>query len=78
VPPSPRKRGEERCGAGNGREIAQGEPPPLFSKPFMEVIALAINKGHMTARRAADLLDLSLDDLAALCATFAIEAPFDL
>jgi Zn-dependent peptidase ImmA (M78 family) len=62
----------------NGSEIAQGEPPPLFSKPFMEVIALAINKGHMSARRTADLLDLSLDDFAALCATYAIEAPFDL
>jgi XRE family transcriptional regulator, fatty acid utilization regulator len=62
----------------NGREIAKDEPPPLFSKPFMEVIALAINEGQMSTRRAADLLDLSLDDLAALCATYAIEAPFDL
>jgi Zn-dependent peptidase ImmA (M78 family)/DNA-binding XRE family transcriptional regulator len=62
----------------NGREIAQDEPPPLFSKPFMEVIALAIKEGQMSARRAADLLDLSLDDLAALCGTHAIEAPFDL
>jgi Zn-dependent peptidase ImmA (M78 family)/transcriptional regulator with XRE-family HTH domain len=62
----------------NGREIAKDEPPPLFSKSFMEVIALAIKEGQMSTRRAADLLDLSLDDLAALCATYAIEAPFDL
>jgi XRE family transcriptional regulator, fatty acid utilization regulator len=44
----------------------------------MEVVALAINEGQMSARRAADLLDMSLDDLAALCATHVVEAPFDL
>jgi Zn-dependent peptidase ImmA (M78 family)/transcriptional regulator with XRE-family HTH domain len=54
------------------------ELPPLFSKPFMEVIALAINDGQMSARRAADILDMSLDDLAALCTTHGVEVPFDL
>jgi XRE family transcriptional regulator, fatty acid utilization regulator len=54
------------------------ELPPLFSKPFMEVIALAINDGQMSARRAADILDMSLDDLAALCVTHGVEVPFDL
>ena len=62
----------------NGREGPESEPPPLFSKPFMEVIALAIDEGRLSARRAADLLDLPLDDLARLFATHAIEAPFDL
>jgi Zn-dependent peptidase ImmA (M78 family)/transcriptional regulator with XRE-family HTH domain len=60
------------------RKKAEGEPPPLFSKPFMEVVALAIGEGQLSARRAADVLDLSLDDLAALFATYAIEPPFDL
>jgi Zn-dependent peptidase ImmA (M78 family)/transcriptional regulator with XRE-family HTH domain len=63
----------------NGRKAgAEEPPPPLFSKPFMEVVALAINEGQMSVRRAADLLDMSLDDLAALCATHGVEAPFDL
>jgi XRE family transcriptional regulator, fatty acid utilization regulator len=62
----------------NGREGADGEPPPLFSRPFMEVIAMAIDEGRLSARRAADLLDMPLDDLARLLATHAINAPFDL
>jgi Zn-dependent peptidase ImmA (M78 family)/DNA-binding XRE family transcriptional regulator len=62
----------------NDREGAEGDPPPLFSKPFVEVIALAINEGRLSARRAADLLDMPLDDLAKLFATHAINAPFDL
>ena len=52
----------------NGRDISGREPPPLYSKAFMEVIALAIDEGHMSARKAADLLDMTLDDLAQLCA----------
>jgi Zn-dependent peptidase ImmA (M78 family)/DNA-binding XRE family transcriptional regulator len=62
----------------NGRENGGSEPPPLFSKPFMEVVALAIKEGQMSARRAADLLDMPLDDLAQLCAIHGVEVPFDL
>jgi hypothetical protein len=52
--------------------------PPLFSRPFVEVIALAIHEKRLTARRAADLLDMTLEDLVDLCATHGVEAPFDL
>jgi Zn-dependent peptidase ImmA (M78 family) len=62
----------------NGREVVLDKPPPLFSKPFMEVIALAIKQGQISARKAADVLDLSIDDLADLCATHGVEAAFDL
>jgi hypothetical protein len=41
-------------------------------------MALAIKDVILSARRAADILDLSLDDLAALCATHGVEVPFDL
>ena len=58
----------------NGRDISGREPPPLYSKAFMEVIALAIDEGHMSARKAADLLDMTLDDLAKLCATHGVKA----
>jgi Zn-dependent peptidase ImmA (M78 family)/transcriptional regulator with XRE-family HTH domain len=54
------------------------ELPPLFSQPFMEVVGLAIADGQLSARRAADLLDMSLDELATLCATHGVEVPFDL
>jgi len=62
------------------RDRAEGlisEPPPLFSRPFIEVIALAIDAGHVSARRAAELLDMSVDDLADLCATYGLETAFD-
>jgi Zn-dependent peptidase ImmA (M78 family)/transcriptional regulator with XRE-family HTH domain len=63
----------------NGRPSGSGDPPPpLFSKPFVEVIALAIENGRVSARRGADLLDMTLEDLVDLCATHGVEAPFDL
>jgi Zn-dependent peptidase ImmA (M78 family)/transcriptional regulator with XRE-family HTH domain len=62
----------------NGRDIADREPPPLYSKGFMEVIALAIDEGHMSARKAADLLDMTIDDLTKLCATHGVELALDL
>ena len=62
----------------NGRDIRGRKPPPLYSKGFMEVVALAIDKGHLSARRAADLLDMTLDDLADLFATHGVKATIDL
>lgn len=63
----------------NGRRTpAAGTPPLLFSKPFMEVIAGAVNEGRVSARRTASLLDLSLDDLAGLFAAHGVKPPFDL
>lgn len=58
------------------REV--GPLPPLFSKPFMEVIGLAIGEGRLSIRRAAGLLDLKLEDLSDLCAAHGVEAPAEL
>jgi Zn-dependent peptidase ImmA (M78 family) len=62
----------------NGKETAVVTPPPLFSKPFMEVIALAVDQGRISSRRAAGLLDLTIDDLMDLFATHGVEAPDEL
>jgi XRE family transcriptional regulator, fatty acid utilization regulator len=62
----------------NGRAVATVEPPPLFSKPFAEVIARALHKGRISARRAADLLDLTVDDLPDLFRNHGIEAAVEL
>lgn len=48
----------------NGREAAEGNPPAPFSKPFMEVIGGAIERGLVSVRRVARLLDLTVEDLA--------------
>jgi Zn-dependent peptidase ImmA (M78 family)/DNA-binding XRE family transcriptional regulator len=63
----------------NGRDGAVvAAPPAPFSRPFMEVIALAIDAGRLSARRAAGLLDVTVDDLADLFATHGVEPPVDL
>lgn len=62
----------------NGRDAAQTVTPPLFSKPFMEVIALAIDQGRVSARRAAGLVDLSVDELGDLFTTHGVPSPLEL
>jgi XRE family transcriptional regulator, fatty acid utilization regulator len=62
----------------NGRKVERRTPPPLYSKAFMEVIALAIDEGQVSARKAADLLDLKLEDLVELCATHGVTVSIDL
>ena len=48
----------------NGRGAAVGDPPARFSKLFMEVIGGAIDRGLVSIRRTARLLDLTVEDLA--------------
>jgi XRE family transcriptional regulator, fatty acid utilization regulator len=62
----------------NGRKAPVGEPPPLFSKSFMQVLGQAINEGRISARRAANLLDRTIEDLVDLLERHAIEAPLEL
>lgn len=47
----------------NGRKGAR-EVPPLFSRPFAELVADAVDAGRISARRAAGLLGLAVDDLS--------------
>lgn len=62
----------------NGRKIAKGKPPLLYSKPFLEVIVLAIDEGRLSLRKAANLLDTSIDKLSDLCAAYGLDAPAEL
>ncbi len=62
----------------NGHEVATDAMPALFSRPFVEVIGLAIERGHVSVRRIADLLDLTIDDLTDLFAAHSAEFPVDL
>jgi Zn-dependent peptidase ImmA (M78 family)/DNA-binding XRE family transcriptional regulator len=60
-------------------DAATVEPlPPLFSKSFAEIIARALSDGRISARRAADLLDLTLDDLPDLFRAHGIKASVEL
>ena len=62
----------------NGRGEAEDVPPALFSRPFMEVLGLAIGQGVVSMRRAATLLDLSVDELSDLFAVHGVAQPAEL
>ena len=62
----------------NGHDDVETFPPPSFSKPFMEVMGLAIDKGLVSVRRAAALLDGTVEDLADLFAGHGVKASVEL
>lgn len=59
----------------DGREATKSAAPLLFSKPFMEVIGLAIDEGRISIRRTAGLLDLTVEDLTDLVVAHGVEPP---
>lgn len=62
----------------NGRKVDKRRLPPLYSKAFMEVIGLAIDDGQVSARKACDLLDVTIEELADLCTTHGVKVSLDL
>ena len=62
----------------NGHAVPKNVPPPRFSKPFMEVMALALDGGHVSVRRMANLLDVTVDDLTKVFASHGIEQAVEL
>lgn len=64
----------------NGRAVAESAPapPPPFSKPFMEVMRLALTGGRISVRRMAGLLDVTVDELPGLFRTHGIKQPVEL
>ncbi len=62
----------------NGRAVPENVPPPRFSRPFMEVMGLALDGGHVSVRRMASLLDVAVDDLADVFTSHGIEQAVEL
>ena len=62
----------------NGRDELEIMPPALFSRPLLEVVGLAVGSGLVSARRAAALLDLTVDDLWDLFAEHGVAQPAEL
>lgn len=52
--------------------------PPLFSRPFVEVLATAIDLGHLSVRRAAQLVGLPIEGLEELFAEHGVDCAIDL
>ena len=62
----------------NGRNDAQVVPPAAFSRPLMEVVGLAIGRGHVSVRRVSALLDTTVDELSGLFRAHGVACPADL
>ncbi|MXY96396.1 MAG: ImmA/IrrE family metallo-endopeptidase [Gemmatimonadetes bacterium] len=59
-------------------ELAENSPPARFSKPFMHVLGLAIDKGLISVRSVAGLLDLSVEDLGDLFSAHDVQCEIEL
>ncbi|MGA7329276.1 MAG: XRE family transcriptional regulator [Rhodomicrobium sp.] len=62
----------------NGQAAGKSKLPTMFSKTFIEVIGAALLQGHVSMRRAAELLDVAVDDIPDLCTVYGLEAPDEL
>ena len=62
----------------NGHEPAPSDQPPLFSKPFVELLAAALAQGSISVRRVASLCGLMVDELAGLFAAHGVEHVIEL
>ncbi|MGK7295951.1 MAG: helix-turn-helix domain-containing protein [Candidatus Wenzhouxiangella sp. M2_3B_020] len=60
-----------------GSGAGQRSPLP-FSRRFVERLHWGLDRGHLTVRRAAKLMGMNIDDLAALFQVHAAPVPFDL
>ena len=52
--------------------------PARFSRPFTETIGWGISTGHISVRRAAEIVGETIDDLADLFSEHGLKTPFDL
>lgn len=62
----------------NGGMETGAVAPALFSKPFAEVLGMALEQGRVSARRAAALMDASADELKGVLAAHGVEHQVDL
>ncbi len=63
----------------NGRDKpAKHGVPPLFSKPFVQIVATALDEGKTSMRRIASILDIAIDDLSGLFTAHGVAAPYEL
>jgi hypothetical protein len=52
--------------------------PLRFSRRFVETLGWGLSLGHISVRRAAQVIGTSVDDLADLFSEHGLKCPFDL
>ena len=76
--PAVRARAIPESSLRNNGGLEVGARPALFSTPFAEVLGMALERGHVSARRAASLVDLELEGLPALLGAHGVEYEVEL
>ena len=76
--PAARARAIPESSLRNNGGMEGGSRPPLFSKPFAEVLGIALQQGRVSARRAASLVDSEIEELPAMLATHGVEYEVEL
>ena len=76
--PAARARAIPESSLRNNGGMEGGARPPLFSKPFAEVLGMALEQGHVSARRAAALVDSEIEELPAMLAAHGVEYEVEL
>jgi XRE family transcriptional regulator, fatty acid utilization regulator len=69
---------DERLVLSSANETGQREVPAAFSRRFMEKMGWAIDRGELSVRRLASLLEITIEDLAELFNAHGLTPPFDL
>jgi len=62
----------------NGRSPSAQTLPKLFSRRFVERMHWSLDGGELSVRRAAELLDCTVEDLENLFKSYELPVPFDL
>ncbi|MBI4657983.1 MAG: ImmA/IrrE family metallo-endopeptidase [Verrucomicrobia bacterium] len=62
----------------SGRSPSGQTLPKLFSRRFVERLRRALERGNLSVRRVAGLLDCTIEDLEDLFKSYEMEVPFDL
>lgn len=65
----------EQALRNNGGNTPPAASPPPFSRPFADVLAAAIERGRISARRAAGLVDTTIAGLGDLFRAHGVENP---
>ena len=76
--PAARARAIPESSLRNNGGMEGGSRPPLFSKPFAEVLGTALEQGHVSARRAASLVDSEVEELPEMLAAHGVEYEVEL
>lgn len=58
--------------------LGTDDVPLPFSRPFMETVVRAIEAGHLSGGRSAQLLDMTKSEVGGLCDAYGLQRPLEL